>query len=440
MRNGLRYVAMAIGLMTALAAWGAEPEYAWPEASPEQLKEDVFGVRFRQIREIDGAKAGLEFLKREYQRSPRPYVKAYYAWICLFAKGWEYPQMKDEALGLRLAEEAVKEGSVVARDVLARARGLGIGGPEDPAEAVKLLTEAASRGATRSLSRLAYYYAIGYGVPADLAKANRLARRAAEHGMAGGLVEIGDAYAAGAIGGPPDIGRAMEYYYEASSYGESAASEKLNELEKKNVPQAGLYHALGYVREANRAKWIAPTRVRENVRTVTALAGDNPRALVELGCAHLDGEYAKMDYAFARDCLKRAMAEGNIEAMFFLQKMRLRGWGEKAAPAEALTEIHELARQGSLEAANYLGYLYYWAPSEAPGLEKSREKAFFYVRKAAAGGHPFGLMNLAFCYENGIGTPVNYALAAKIYWQAYTRGFTRGRDKVRRLMAFIKEP
>lgn len=48
--------------------------------------------------------------------------------------------------------------------------------------------------------------------------------------------------------------------------------------------------------------------------------------------------------------------------------------------------------------------------------------------------------NLASCYENGIGTPVNYALAAKIYWQAYTRGFVKGRDKVRRLMAFIKEP
>lgn len=439
MRRYLPWLLAIIGLWSAVMGCAAEPEWAWPEASPEQLKEDVFGVRFRQTREIDGPKAGLDFLRREYQRSPQPYVKAYYAWVCLFAEAWGYPEMKDEALGLRLAAEAVRAGSVVARDVLARAKGRGVGGPENPPEAARLLTEAAASGATRSMARLAYYQAIGYGMPADPVKGDRLARQAAELGMPLGLVEIGQAYESGTIGGRPDLGRAMAYYYEASCHAEPAARDKLLELQKQKVPQADLYHSLGYVRDANRAHWIAPSRVREQVQALTGLAGDHPEALVELGCAHLDGVYARRDHTVARDYLNRAAAKGQIEAKFFLQKMRLRGWGEKAAPAEALAEIHALAGQGSLEAANYLGYLYYWAPSEAPGLEQSREKAFHYVRKAATGGHPFGVMNLAYCYENGIGTPVNYALAAKIYWQAYTRGFVKGRDKVRRLMAFVKE-
>lgn len=433
----LRLAFATTALLTASAVHGAEPEYAWPDGSPEQIKEDVFGVRFRQTREIDGLQAGLNFLKKEYQRSPRPYVKAYYAWICLFAEGWDYPGMKDEALGLRLAEEAAREGSVVARDVLARAKGKGLGAPADPAEAVRLLTEASTLGSTNSLARLGYYYSVGYGVAPDLPKADRLARRAAEKGQPFGLMEIGQAYEAG--GGAPNLDRALQYYNEASFHADPEAWKKLRKLEQQGVPQAKLYLAIGYVREANRSAWIAPTRVREHVATLTALAGDNPEALLELGRAHLDGEYAKRDYALARDYITRSAGKGDIDAMFLLAKMKLRGWGEKAAPAEGLTEIKELARQGSVEAASYLGYVYYWAPSEAPGVEKNAETAFDYIRKAAALGHPLALLNLAMCYENGIGTPVNYPLAAKIYWQAYTRGYLEGREKVRRLMPFIKD-
>lgn len=418
---------------------GAEPLRVWPDGTPEQIREDVFGVRFRQIREIDGAKAGLAFLRKEFERSPRPAVKAYYGWVSLFAEGWGYPEMKDTARGLTLCEEAKKEGSLVARDVLARAKGLGVGGPADATGAAELLAEAAAGGATRSMARLGYYHAIGYGVPVNQVEADRLVRRAAELGQPFGLVEIGQAYEAGAIGGKADLARAMEYYYEASCHAETEAWKKLLELEKKNLPQAKLYHALGYVREANRAAWIAPTRVREQVRTLTELAGDHPQAMVELGRAHLDGVYAKKDYKLARECLDRAAAKGNGDAQFLLAKMSLRGWGETARPAEALAAIHQLAERGSAEAANYLGFLYYWAPGEAPGLVKSPEKAFAYVRQAAALGHPFALVNLGFCYEHGIGTPENYALATKVYWQAYLRGFTEGRNRVRKLMAFVKD-
>ena len=168
------------------------------------------------------------------------------------------------------------------------------------------------------------------------------------------------------------------------------------------------------------------------------MAGDHPQALVELGRAHMDGEYARRDYKVARDCFTRAAAQGNREAEFFLAKMKLRGWGEEARPDAALGEIRALADDGLAEAANYLGYLYYWGTKEGAGLAKDEAKAFDYVRRAAEKGHPFALVNLGICYESGIGTPKNYPLAAKIFWQAYTRGYTAGRNRVRSLMAFIK--
>lgn len=411
---------------------------AWPDGTPEQIREDIFGVRFRQIREIDGPRAGLEFLRKEIERAPTPPAKAYYAWISLFSEGWGYPQMKDVARGQSLAEEAAKEGSVVAKDVLARAKGMKLIPAESDAEVNKLLADAAAEGSTRSMARLGYYRAIGYGGPADVAEANRLARRAAELGQPIGLVEIGQAYEAGAIGDKPDLTKALEYYYEAGGHAEPEAWKKLQELEAKNVPQARLYRALVNVREANRAGWLVPARVREHVKVLAEVAGNHPQALVELGRAYTDGKYASRDYKLAHDHFERAAAQGNVDAQFFLARMRLDGLGETAQPAEALATIRRLAEQGNGEAGNYLGYIYYWAPSEAKGVKKNPEMAFQYVRQAAEKGHPAALLNLGFCYENGIGTPINYPLAAKIYWQAYLRGYAEGRARVRSLMAFIK--
>jgi TPR repeat protein len=432
-----KWVWVAVSVIAGVSVRG-QTAPAWPDGTPAQIREDVFGVRFRQIREIDGPKSALTFLKTELAQRPSPAAKAYYGWVCLFAEGWDYPEMKDIERGMALVQEAKNEGSLVARDVLARAKGMGVGGPANSEECAVLLAEAADAGAPRSMGRLAYYYAVGYGLPVNLSEADRLARKAAELGQTGGLMEIAEAYEAGAIGGKPDMSKAMEYLYAASCHSEPGAWKKLKELDKKQVPQAKLYAAIGYVRWGNLSAWIAPSRIREHIATLTQVVGEHAQGLTELGHAHMDGVYAKKDYKLAHDYLNRAAAQGNIEARFYLAKMTLRGWGEPARPAEALAAIHQLADGGCAEAANYLGYVYYWQPSEAPGILKSPEKAFHYVRQAAEKGHPYAVMSLAQCYEDGIGTQKNNSLAAKMYWQAYLRGFVEGRNRTRSLMAFIK--
>ncbi len=384
-------------------------------------------------RELDGEKAGLAFLQREFDRDPKPEVKAYMGWICLYSDGWGYPQMHDEARGLDLVTEAMSEGSIVARDVLARAKGNNIGGAPDPEEVTRLLREAAEGGATRSMARLGYYYAIGYGVPQSMAEADRWAMRAAELGQPMGLLEIGDAFAHRT---KPSLPLGMHYYYLATYHADDNAPKRLAELDKQGVPEARLYRAVGLVHAANQAAWIPPSRVKDHVKILEAEAGENAHALYELGVAHLEGIYADRNYEVARDCLRRAALQGHTAARFYLIKMRLRGWGESAQP-DAMREIAAMADLGLPEAANYVGYVSYWGTKEA-GTKRDDAKAFKYVRFAAERGEPVALLNLALCYEHGIGTPQNYALAAKVYWQAHLRGYTGARDHVKNLLPFVK--
>lgn len=426
---------IALALLPPLAA--AERALSWPEDTPEQLAEDVFGVRFRQMRLMDGNKAALAFLLKELERSPRPVVKAYVAWICLFSKGWDYPEMYNVERGLKLATEAADAGSIMGLDVLARAKSLGIGGEIDPAQAQELLAKAAARGAVRSQARLGAFRAMGHGSPMDIAEGVRLAREAAQLGQTFGLIEIGDAYLTGKIIGFSDPATALTYYDEASSYNDGEARSRMRKLQEKGVQDAAFHIALDYVRSANRAAWLAPARVKEQLQDLMKLDSGDPRALVEIGRAHADGVFARTNYKFARECFEKAAAQGNLDAKFLLAKMKLRGWGEKASPA-ALGEIRALADAGVGEAVYYLGYLHYWGVKEGPGITKDPALAFTYVRRSAQAGHPLGMVNLGFCYEHGIGTPVNYALAAKVYWEAWQLGYVEGRNRVRKLMGFVK--
>lgn len=425
---GLLLIAAFVAEARAVDAPAAS---SWPDGTPQQIREDIFGLRFRMKREIDGDKAGLAFLRSEFERNPKPEVKAFMGWVCIFSDGWGYPEMHEETRGLKLLTEAMNDGSIVACDVLARAKAQGIGGPADPADVIRLMRRAADGGSTRSMARLGYEYSVGYGVTPNSAEAFGWATRAAQLGQPSGLVEIGDAYAQSA-----SIPMAIEYYYRACFYGDTDAGDRLEAPGKAGNADATLNKAVGMVHWANQGAWTPPSLVKQQVKVLEEKAGNNPQALYELGVAHLVGVFAPKDYGAAREYFRRASILGISAARFYMFKMQLLGWGETAQPG-ALKEIESLANVGIPEAANYWGYIHYWGTSEA-GTKRDLGIAFKYVRIAAEKGNPEALMNLAFCYENGIGVPENYALAAKVYWQAYLRGYVHGRDRAKSLLPFVK--
>lgn len=409
----------------------------WPEGSPQQIREDVFGLRLRVVRELRGDQAGETLLREAFERDPRSEVKAFMAWVCFYGKGWGMPSLVDPKRGEQLALEAISEGSVIARDIYGRAMAQGIAKGGSPAEAIRWLKEGAAADVPRSLARLGRYTAEGWNVPANVTEGIKLARRAAELGATDGLAEIAAACEQGRISGAPDLDTALTLYAEAAKHRDDYSWERLNELGKTNQ-RARLLTKVVMVSGANQAVWMMPNKGRGLVKELEDIAGDDPAALTELAESYLVGYYSKRDYVKALDLFNQAAAKGNTDAKFFLAKMQLRGWSRPKDPVAALAEIRALADSGNNHAAAYLGYVHYWGASEAPGVKKDEATAFRYVRLAAERGDTWSLVNLGYCYEHGIGTPENYALAAKVYWQAYIRGYQPGLERTKTLIAFVK--
>jgi TPR repeat protein len=402
-----------------------------------QLKEDIFGVRFRVKRELGGDKGGEKFLREQFAGHPDVAVKAYMAWACLFGKAWGMPALTDPVRGQALALEAVAEGSLVAMDAYGRAIGYEMVPGVPAAQSIPLLQKAADAGVPRSLARLAWYHAVGFGFPRDLLKGIQFARRAAELGYSTGLVELATGLEAGQLTGRPEPGLALDLEVEAAWHADGDAWRRLKALGETN-PRAKLLLLAAQVHEANEAAWMMPGKARGRVQELEKIAGVEPRALLEVGESYLVGYYAKRDYEKAGKLLRAAAAQGNVDAKFLLAKMKLRGFGQPKEPAAALAEIQQLADAGNYRAEAYLGWVHYWGVDEAPGVAKDAAMAFRYVRQAAEHGDVWSLVNLGSCYEHGIGTQENYALAAKVYWQAYVRGYLPGLEKTQRLLAFVK--
>lgn len=410
----------------------------WPEAiTPEQQAEDVFGVKLRQIMDMDGAKAATRFITEEMARDPKPYVKAYMAWYYLYAESWGAPELQNPVKGRALAEEAAKGGSSVGTWLLGHVLLYGLGGEKDVARGVQLVGQAAESGNTWAMAQMARLVVRGLGLPWNPKQADRFARRAAELGEASGLIDIAERYEAGDGGYPKDLTKAIQYYYDAQCLWNDDAWQKLKALEKSGVPQAGLYYRIARLQNANDGANIkSPSIMRKVARELAAQAGDNPQALVELARAQRDGYYMSRNYKQARARLEKAVAAEYRPARVFLAEMRLCGQGGPKEPA-ALADLQTLADQGEPEASAYLGWAYYWGASEV-GVKKNETLAFELSRQAAERGMGLGLVNLANCYSFGIGTPKNYALAAKVGWQAYRHGYPGQREDVRRLLAYVK--
>lgn len=410
----------------------------WPEAiTPQQLAEDIFGVKLRMIRELEGNKAAVRFLLGEMTRDPKPHVKAYMAWYQIYGEGWGAPELMNPVKGRALAEEAAKEGSTVATELLGRALVYALGGERDMTRGVQLFRQAAEAGNTRAMAQLAIFTAHGWGGLQNIKDADRFAWRAAELGTTQALVNIGELYETGTFGYPRDQAKAIAYYFAAASRWDDDAWTKLEALEKSGVTAAGMYIRIARLQNANDGASINGTaKIRKLATELDAMTADNPPALVELARAQIDGDYAPRDYKQARARLEKAVAAGYRPARVILAYMKLRGLGGPKEPS-ALAELDTLADQGEPYAANYLGWAYYWGVSEA-GVRKNEKLAFEYCRQAAERGLGQALINTGICYSSGIGTPKNYALAAKVYWQASQLGYSTARGDVRRLLAHVK--
>lgn len=417
----------------------AETSSTWPELSPVRLKEEIFGLRFQVALETKGPKAAEAFLKAAWLKTPTPEVKVWVAWTSLYPKAWGIQPLVEPSVAEGMAESAIAAGSAIAADLLGRARIYGDAGiSRDEASGYELIKQAAEAGYARAIGREGRFYISGSGRARDITKGTLLINKAAELGSADALAETAADYEYGRALGMPNMPLAKENYYVLAYY-DTKGAIKLGEYAQKGVPHAWFLYLLARMRDFNEGYWIAPTVARETFKELEKLQSTDARALVEMGMAHLRGRYAKRDHALAKQLFEQA-APNSDDAKMFLAYMQCHGFAMTKDVDAGVATMEALAVKGSSRAANWLGTIYYWGDSDFPVVRKDPKKAFYYARMAAEKGHLYGLKNLGFCYDHGIGTPPNYALAAIVNWRAYKMGSESCKEQAIRDLAFVKLP
>ena len=144
-----------------------------------------------------------------------------------------------------------------------------------------------------------------------------------------------------------------------------------------------------------------------------AAAHENADSLNMLGYMYQYGEGVEKDTAKALEYYQQAISLDNAAAAFNLGYMYYHGDGVEQSYEEAAKYYTLSDELGESAAATALGDMYYF------GLlgKVDYQKSVAYYRKAAE-KDGWAMYNLAYAYQFGKGTPVNYALAREYYEKA----------------------
>ncbi|WP_426424144.1 tetratricopeptide repeat protein [Bradyrhizobium genosp. A] len=185
-------------------------------------------------------------------------------------------------------------------------------------------------------------------------------RTAAEQGSAAAQLVLGGLYFEG-LGGPTDIGKAVEWWQKAANQDFAQAQNLLN----------------------------------------------NKIVQGEIGLAYSKGDGVKQDDAQAVFWLRKAAEQGDAPAQSNLATMLLKGRGVQRDQAQALVWFHKSADQGFALAQAKLGIMYL----NGYGVAEDQAKALMWLRKAAIQGDANGQLSIGIAYLTGYGVPKNATLA-----------------------------
>lgn len=153
-----------------------------------------------------------------------------------------------------------------------------------------------------------------------------------------------------------------------------------------------------------------------------AKAGD-PEAQYNLGISYETGDGLKQDLAQAVGWYEKAVANGNPGACYRLGLLYEFGQGVAADPDKALTLYEKAGLGGSVDAQMKL----------ADHYGGDRQKAFFWMKKAAEAGLPVAQYNTATSYQVGDGVEKNYEQAVYWYKKAIESGMPQAAPALKEL-------
>jgi len=393
----------------------------------------AFDIRLDLLLNEKSPAAAFAFVSKEFARDPRPHVQARYAEFLIEGHDWGAPDGMAEQ-GIALAREARGKGSLHALRIIGWDLVTGRHSARNPALGVVFLRQAATAGNANAMISLGDVYLRGIGVPVDLTSAEAWFLRAAWQGKPHSLFRLAEAYEHLT---PPNPAKAAMLCYEAASRGSGSAWKHLEERVAQNDPAATRVSQLYLLSRAVLGADYTTKKVR------TALAGletnypQDPLALLAVGRLYASGRYVTIDLKKARACFERAAALGSDDAQADLAQLYAEGRGVPKDPDRAVATWRELAAKDNACALAWLGYYSYWGSLGADHLPKDAAQAFAYCVRAADLGDVHGQCNAGACHEFGIGTPVDYALAAHYYRSAAWRGERRSNEQLPKLLRAV---
>ena len=157
-----------------------------------------------------------------------------------------------------------------------------------------------------------------------------------------------------------------------------------------------------------------------------ANAGD-AEGQVAVARAYASGADVTASQAQAANWYRKAADQGNSEAMFRLARIISRGApGVEKNPEFAAKLYDAAARQGHVEAQNWLGYSY----EHGLGIQQSDASAVEWYTKAANAGFAAAQSNLGLMYLSGKGVPRDYGKAFALFEQAAKNGDAWGANNL----------
>jgi TPR repeat protein len=387
----------AAALLTALAMKTNGGDEAAAKALTTRLLSD------------SGAKADAAFAK-EVEEATAPEAARILGLTLLRSRKAEF---KDE--GLDLLRKAVKEGSVLAMEVMARiliegdfgqevaiddavallrkARQLpgaaeahrmlgdlsmsGTGLPKDAAIAIEYYRQGAEAGSIDSLLALHRLFLAGDPVPIDLAEAERYGRAAAERGGAEAALEMAAFYEQH-VESAPNWLQAGEWLRRAAERGSAAGARRLADYYLKTTP--------GFADPA------------EGIRLLRVAAGlGDGEACFQIGQAYKEGVNLPLDPVASTAWIRIAGDFGLAQAENAYALNLMNGYGVTSNPVEAAAWFKRAADRGLAEA----------------------------------------MLNLATLHEQGVGVAVDQGLALKFYNAAVKAGLDEARPRLAQFLASL---
>ncbi|HEY0947630.1 MAG TPA: tetratricopeptide repeat protein [Opitutaceae bacterium] len=406
-------------------------------ASDLEPIDEVFDIRVDLAWGKDGEAAAFALVEKAFTRTPRPHVKTRYGEM-LMTLGLGVAPAGEAGRGMDLVQEALDEGSVRAKAIVGWELLRGQRLPADPTRGLALLQEAVTAGNIHAMIVLGRAYRYGVGMPADVQIAELWFRRAAYLGSSQALYSLGHDYELGGIAGRADEAKAFELYLEAAIRGSDAAGERLKSGMESGEPRAARAHHLVILWYAAAGADFQRRQVKSAIAALEQSFPDDPVVLLALGRVYSTEGFGLRDYEKAHVALERAIRLGSADARAERAKLLAVGAGVKKDPAAALAEWRALEKRGNARALAELGFYHYWNSLKGTDVTKDPAKAFAYSRRAANAGDFWGQLNVAYCYEHGIGVDTNYALAARYNRAAAWRGSREGARRMYKLLDHVK--